>query len=54
MLNTKYSMVASREGIWLTTITDDYSDNIIRFSWDQLKNGDIFYKLYKNIWKNKL
>ena len=54
ILNTKYSMVASREGIWLTTISDDYSDNIIQFYWDQLKNGDNFFKLYKHIWKNKL
>ena len=54
ILNTKYSMVASREGIWLTMITDDYSDNIIQFSWDQLKNGENFFKLYKHIGKNKL
>lgn len=54
ILNTKYSMVAAREGIWLTKITDDYSDNIIQFSWDQLKNGDNFFKLYKHIGKNKL
>lgn len=54
ILNTKYAMVASSEKIWLTSNTDDYSEDIISFTWDQLKVEDNFSELYKYISKNKI
>lgn len=44
MFNAKYSLIASQEGIWLTGISDDYSEDILSFTWDELKIEDNFIK----------
>lgn len=53
LLNTKYSVIASKEGIWLTSIIDDYSKDIKHFLWEDLKIADNFYELYKLLGKGK-
>ena len=53
LLNAKYSVVASKEGIWLSSCSDDYSRDIFSFSWSELKNEDNFYQISKLIRNRK-
>lgn len=46
-LKAKYSVIASKEGVWLSSETDDYSCDFIVLSWAQLKNPDNFYNVKK-------
>lgn len=48
-LNTGYSVIASKEKLWVMTQDDDYTKDIFSSSWDMLKNADNFAKLYKLI-----
>lgn len=54
LLNAKYSVIASREGIWITSQVDDYSEEIVSLSWQELKNEDNFHNVYKLIGKGKI
>ncbi len=54
MFNAKYSLIASQEGIWLTGISDDYSEDIMSFTWDELKQEDNFYKVFNLLGKGKI
>ena len=46
-LKAKYSVIASKEGIWISSETDDYSRDFIVLSWAQLKNPDNFHNVKK-------
>lgn len=54
LLNAKYSVVAAKEGIWISQIEDDYSKDILSFSWAELKKEDDFFKVYKLIGNGKV
>lgn len=49
LLNAKYSVVAAKEGIWISKVDDDYSNDIYVFSWSELKKEDNFFKIFKLI-----
>ena len=50
----KYSVIASKEGIWITSVADDYTESVISFTWAELKNEDNFYKVFNMLGKGKL
>lgn len=52
-LGTPYSVIASREGIWISEKADDYADDILSFSWEELDNEDNFYEVFKILGKGK-
>lgn len=54
LLNAKYALIASKEGIRLTGIIDDYSKTIKKFSWQNLKREDNFHEIYKLLGKGKI
>lgn len=47
LLNARYSVIASVEGIWITRANDDYSQDLLAFSWTELQNADKFFKVFK-------
>lgn len=49
LLNAKYSVVAAKEGIWISQANDDYSKDVFSFSWAELKDEDKFFKIFKLI-----
>ena len=49
LLNTQYSVIASQEGVWVTSKKDDYSDSIYMSTWQELTDADTFFKLEKLI-----
>ncbi len=54
LLNTKYSVVAAKEGIWISRASDDYSKDVFSFSWAELKDEDKFFKVFKLIGNGKM
>lgn len=52
-LGAKYSVIASKEKVWVTTPNDDYSQPIFEASWNEINNSDVFYELFKLIGKEK-
>ena len=50
-LSAKYTVIASREGVWVTAASDDYSDTIFKAGWHELSNPDVFHKLFNVIGK---
>ena len=54
LLNAKYSVVAAQEGIWISQTEDDYSKDILSFSWAELKVEDNFFKVFKLIGNGKV
>ncbi|WP_019133481.1 hypothetical protein [Kallipyga massiliensis] len=54
ILSAKYAVLSSKEGIWIMDAGDDYSQCILQFSWEELKNEDNFYQVYSILGKNKI
>lgn len=54
LLDAKYSVIASKEGIWITSREDDYSKNILSFSWAELQNADNFHMVFALLGKGKI
>ena len=52
LLGAKYQMIASKEQLWLFSAKDDFSNEILSTTWEELKNPDTFALLYK-ILRNK-
>lgn len=50
-LRATYCVVASRQGIWVSSAADDYQQNIICFSWSELAHEDNFSQTCKIIGK---
>ncbi|MBQ9976276.1 MAG: hypothetical protein IJP16_07170 [Clostridia bacterium] len=53
LLNAKYSVIAAKEGVWITDVADDYTASVLSFSWSDLKNEDNFHKVYNIIGRGK-
>ena len=53
MLKAKYAVIASKEGIWIVSSADDFSEELLLFSWQQLNNEDVFYKVLSVLGKGK-
>ena len=54
LLGVQYSIIASKEKVWITERKDDYSTDVFTAFWDELNNADIFSKLQKMIGKNSV
>ena len=54
LLNAKYAVIASKEGVWITDVADDYTASILSFSWCDLKNEDNFHKVFNIIGRGKI
>ncbi|MBP3377030.1 MAG: type I restriction enzyme HsdR N-terminal domain-containing protein [Clostridia bacterium] len=52
-LGAKYSVIASKEKVWITEQSDDYSENIFVATWNEMNNSDIFYEIFKMLGKKK-
>lgn len=50
-LGAPYSVIASKEGIWISTKEDDYTKDILSFTWAELNNEDAFYSVLKTLGK---
>lgn len=50
-LSVKYSIIASKDKIWISCPEDDFEKDIFSSSWSELNNPDIFSQLYKLIGK---
>ena len=54
LLNSQYSVIAAKEGIWISKADDDYSKDVLTFSWAELKNEDNFFDVFKLIGNGKI
>ena len=54
LLNAQYSVIAAKEGIWISKADDDYSKDVLTFSWAELKNEDNFFDVFKLIGNGKI
>ena len=54
LLNARYSVIASKERIWISKADDDYSRDILTFSWAELKKEDNFFTVFKLIGNGKI
>ena len=54
LLNAKYSVVAAKEGVWISQAEDDYSKDVLSFSWTELRVVNNFFKVFKLIGNGKL
>lgn len=52
LLNTKYAVIVSQEGIWITSNKSHYMDFILNYSWLDLEDDDKMYEVRKMIGKN--
>ena len=52
LLNTRYSIIASQEKVWVTSSKDDYDADIFIATWQELNDPDTFFKLDKLIGKH--
>lgn len=52
-LGAKYSVIASKEKVWITVAKDDYSQTIFEATWSEMNNSDTFYELFKLLGKEK-
>lgn len=48
-LGAIYSVVVAKEGIWISTKDDDYSKDVLSFTWMELNDADNFYEVFKLI-----
>ncbi|MBR0383790.1 MAG: hypothetical protein IJH61_03785 [Eubacteriaceae bacterium] len=53
LLSAEYAVIASQEGLWITTSKDHYSAIVGKFSWDELADNDNQYKVMKYIGNKK-
>lgn len=51
-LKVKFSVIASKEGIWISSNTDDYSNDFLIFNGAEPNDDDNFYKVLKILGKN--
>lgn len=54
ILSAKYSVLSSKEGIWIMSAGDDYTQCFLQFSWEELKNEDHFHRVYDVLGKKKI
>ncbi|MDO4548670.1 MAG: hypothetical protein Q4D04_11260 [Clostridia bacterium] len=50
-LKAEFSLIASKDRVWLYTSDDDYLGNVYTSTWEELNNADNFTKLFKLIGK---
>jgi hypothetical protein len=50
-LNAAFTVVASQEGLWIASVADDYTQDILIHTWDELKNVDCFHAVAARLGK---
>lgn len=53
LLSAKFAVIASQEGIWITTSNSRYKEFVLNYSWQELDDDDKMYEVRKMIGKNK-
>lgn len=53
LLGAKYTVIAAKEGIWITERQDDYDDEILSASWGEMQEADCFLEVFKLIGNEK-
>lgn len=48
-LKARYSVIVSKDKVWVSTPNDDFSTDIFSATWDELNNADTFSELFKLI-----
>lgn len=48
-LKAHYSVIASKDGLWVSSPEDDFTDDIFIAAWNELNNPDVFAQLYRLI-----
>lgn len=54
LFNAKYAVIAAKEGIWITEREDDYSEDVLHFSWEELEREDNFHKVFAMLGNGKI
>ena len=54
VLGARYSVIASKEKVWITASGDDYDKCIFEETWEDLSDTDVFYRLEKLIGKRQI
>ena len=50
-LQSKNAVIASQEGIWVTSEDDDFNDIVFHCTWEEMNDPDIFSQLSRLIGK---
>lgn len=53
MLKTRYSVIASKEKIWVTSARDDYSKTVFEATWTEINKPDVFHTFEKLLGVNR-
>lgn len=51
-LNVRYSVIASKDKIWVYVPDDDFAQEVFESTWSELNNADVFSALFKLIGKD--
>ena len=54
LLGARFSVIASKEKVWITTFGDDYDRCVFEETWESLSDTDVFYRLEKLIGKRQV
>ncbi len=52
-LNAKYSVIASKDKLWVSSFDDDFTEDVFTATWEELGNADVFFSLFKLIGKKQ-
>jgi hypothetical protein len=50
-LNAVFTVIASREGVWIASVADDDQQNVFACTWSELKNVDCFHAVAARLGK---
>lgn len=53
LLSAKFSVLISKEGIWITEDNDDYSTDVLKYTWEEMKSSDVFSQVFKLLGNSK-
>lgn len=51
-LKVRYSVIASKDKIWIYVPDDDFTQEVFESTWSELNNADVFSALFKLIGKD--
>lgn len=53
LLDARYSIIASKERLWITEKKDDYSSDVLVCTWEEMENVDVFSQVFKYLGNHK-
>ncbi len=54
ILGARFSVIASKENVWITAFGDDYDRCVFEEIWKSLSDTDVFYRLQKLTGKRQI